>query len=165
MGLRVLNGRVVKVREWLTLGVPFPVLYRVYGQLVTSIMPGISGNRRGTGRKVFILEDQVDTSQKIRCHFQDIDRDLGTFKARESVVVVGRGMGDGMMQVFSVESFKPEEVLIHLARMENFAVRGLRLGMREDRTLFQSKKLRKSSSSLQSKITSAPKWILIKVPG
>ena len=62
MGLRVLNGRVVKVREWLTLGVPFPVLYRVYGQLVTSITPGISGNKRGTGRKVFILEDQVDTS-------------------------------------------------------------------------------------------------------
>jgi hypothetical protein len=131
MGLRVLNGRVVKVREWLTLGVPFPVVYRVYGQLVTAIMPGSSGNKRGTGRKVFILEDQVDSSQKIRCHFQDIDRDLGTFKARESVVVVGRGMGDGMMQVFSVESFKPEEVLPHLARMENFAVRGLRLGMRE----------------------------------
>ena len=83
------------------------------------------------GRKVFILEAQEDSSQKICCHFQEIDRDLGTFKTRESVVVVGRGMGDGMMQVFSVESFKPEEVLPHLARMENFAVRGLRLGMRE----------------------------------
>ena len=49
------------------------------------------------GRKVFILDAQEDSSQKICCHFQEIDRDLGTFKTRESVVVVGRGMGDGMM--------------------------------------------------------------------
>ena len=58
LGLRVLNGRVVKVREWLTQGVPFHVVYRLYGQLVTAIMPGISSNKREKGRKVFILEDQ-----------------------------------------------------------------------------------------------------------
>ena len=50
------------------------------------------------------MEAQVDSSQKICCHFQEINQDLGTFKTRESVVVVGRGMGDGMMQVFGVES-------------------------------------------------------------
>ena len=129
LGLRVFNGRVMKVREWLTLGMSFPVVYRVYGQLVTAIMPGISGSKKGTGRKVFILEDQADNKQKIRCSYQEIDRDLGSFKAEESVVVVGRGMGDGMMQVFSVETFNQEEVLPHMPRMENFAVRGLRLGM------------------------------------
>ena len=123
------NGRVMKVREWLTLGMSFPVVYRVYGQLVNAIMPGISGSKKGTGRKVFILEDQADNKQKIRCSFQEIDRDLCSFKAKESVVVVGRGVGDGMMQVFSVEKFNHEEVLPHMPRLENFAVRGLRLAM------------------------------------
>ena len=47
------------------------------------------------GRKVFILEAQEYSSQKICCHFQEIDRDLGTFKTRESVVVVGRDGGRG----------------------------------------------------------------------
>ena len=64
---RTSNPQVVKVRKWLTLGVPFPVVYRVNDQLVTAIMPAISGNKKGMGRKVFILEDQVDSSQKIRC--------------------------------------------------------------------------------------------------
>ena len=77
------------------------------------------------------MEDKVDSGQKIRCFYQEIDRDLGTFNVKESVVVVGRGMGEGMMQVFSVESFKSDDVLPHLPRMENFAVRGVKLGMRE----------------------------------
>ena len=42
----MLKGRVVKVREWLTVCVPFPVVYRVYGQLVTDIMPVISQQAR-----------------------------------------------------------------------------------------------------------------------
>ena len=42
----------------------------VYRQLMTDIMPVISINKREMGRKVYILEDQVDSSQKIRCHFQ-----------------------------------------------------------------------------------------------
>ena len=117
------------MREWLSLGLPFPVVYRVYGQLVTAIIPGNSGTKKGAEKKVFILEDKVDSGQKIRCFFQEIDRDLGTFMAKESVVVVGRGIGEGMMQVFSVERFKPEEVLPHLPRMENFAMRGVKLGM------------------------------------
>jgi hypothetical protein len=41
MGLRVVN-----FRDWLTLDVPFLLVYRVYGQLVTAIMPAISGNKR-----------------------------------------------------------------------------------------------------------------------
>ena len=48
---------------------PFPVVYMLYGQLVNAIMPVISGKKREMGRKVIILEDQVDSSQKICCHF------------------------------------------------------------------------------------------------
>ena len=128
-GLRVFTGRVMKVREWMTLGMPFPVVYRMYGKLIKVILPGISSSKKVTGRKIFILEDHQDPSQKIRCLFQEIDRDVGTFKAEESVVVMGRGKGDGTMQVFSVDRSK-EEDLLHMARMENFAVRGIRLGMK-----------------------------------
>ena len=32
-GLRVLTGRVGRVREWLGLGIPGPVIYRVHGSL------------------------------------------------------------------------------------------------------------------------------------
>ena len=129
-GLRVFTGRVMKVREWMTLGMYFPVVYRMYGQLVKDILPGNSSTKKVTGRKMFILEDYQDSSQKIRCHFQEIDRDVGTFKAMESVVVMGRGKGDGTMQVFSVDRFDKEVDLFHMVRMENFAVRGIRLGMK-----------------------------------
>ena len=131
LSLRVLNGRVMKVREWMSMGLPFPVVYRVYGQLVKGISPGNLGNKKKTDKRVFIVEDKVNSGQKIRCYFQEIDRELGTFRANESVVVVGRGSGEGMMQVFSVETFQPDEILPHLPRMENFAVRGLKLGLSE----------------------------------
>ena len=98
-------------------------------KLVTDIISGISASKKGTGRKVFIVEDLADNKQKIRCGFQEIDGDLCSFKAKESVVVVGRGVGDGMMQVFSVEKFNQEEVLPHMPRLENLVVRVLRLGM------------------------------------
>jgi len=128
--LRVLTGRVNKVREWMSMGLSFPVVYRVYGQLMMGINPSKSGNKKNTEKIFFNVEDK-DSGQKICCFFQEIDRDLGTFKAKESVVVVGRGNMDGMMQVFSVETFQPDDVLPHLPRMENFAVRGLKLGLRE----------------------------------
>ena len=50
----MLKGRVVKVREWLTVCVPFPVVYRVYGQLVTDIMPVISQQARDGEEDVYI---------------------------------------------------------------------------------------------------------------
>ena len=62
-------------------------------------------------------------------YFQEIDRELGIFNAKDNVVVVGRGMGEGMMQVFSVKCFKPDEVMPHLPRMENFSVRGVKSGL------------------------------------
>ena len=47
----MVNGRVVKVREWLTLCVPFPVMYRMYRQLVTAIMTVVSGNKQEMGEE------------------------------------------------------------------------------------------------------------------
>jgi len=125
--LRVFTGRVLRVREWLSSSLPFPVLYRVYGRLVTAIVPNSLDTKKGTTKKVLIIEDLGDSRQKIRCCFQEVDRELGTFHAKENLVVVGRGLGDGLMQVFSVESFKSDEVLPHLPRMENFAARGIKM--------------------------------------
>ena len=70
--------------------------------------------KKQTAKKVFILEDYHDSSQKIRCHFQEIDRDLGFVSAKETVVVTGRMTHDGSLQVFNIENFNPEEVFVLL---------------------------------------------------
>ena len=110
----MVNGRVVKVREWLTFCVPFPVMYRMYRQLVTAIMPVVSGNKLEMGEEGVYIGGPggQQPEDPMQLPAEDWPRP-GHFKARESVVVVGRGMGDGMM------------------RTENFAVRVLRLGMRK----------------------------------
>ena len=130
-GLRVMSGRAAKVKEWQMLDISFPVVYRAYGRLMANILPANSVGKKVTPKRGFILEDHWDSTQKIRCQFQEIDRELGSFSVRDSVVVAGRWTTDGSFQVFSMDIVNPDNVLPYLARMENFASRGLRLGLRE----------------------------------
>ena len=136
LSLRVLSGRVSKVKEWIMLGISFPVLFRIFGALVNeTVFDPSYAQKKQTAKKVFILEDYHDSNQKIRCHFQEIDRDLGSVSAKQTVVVTGRMTHDGSLQVFNIENFNPEEVFVFLSRIENFSVRGIRLGLKEAHSL------------------------------
>ena len=125
--LRVLTGRVGKVRDWMGLVLPCPVLYRVHGVLGAEVAGSL--NSKETSRtKVFELCDE--DGQKIVCRYMEIDRDIGSLKSGEPVVVVGRGLPDGSLQAVSVESCVP--VASHLlSRLENFAVKGVRLVLKQ----------------------------------
>ena len=59
----------------------------------------------------------------------EIDRKLGNIGVGgDRVVVMGRGRADGSLQVFSLEKCDRDQDC-YLARLENFAVRGIRQGL------------------------------------
>ena len=123
-GLRILSGRVGKVKEWMALGLPCSILYRVYGSLSSEVQP-LPGLKTVTKSKKFELSSE--DGQKIVCDFQEVDRELGVMvPVGESVVVTGRARGEGVLQVLSVEGGGLEGQH-SLSRLENFGVRGIRL--------------------------------------
>ena len=105
-----------------------PVIYRVHGRLIN--IRTETGSRGQTKKKTLVIEDIVDTSQKVQCVFQEIDRNLDAVKVGEFVVAAGRLRGskeECSLQVFSVDVFDLEQVQPYLARMENFALRAMKL--------------------------------------
>lgn len=92
-GLRVLTGRVGKVREWLGLGLPCPVLYRLHG----SLAPGLKA--AGDKGDVKLFEVCGEDGQRVRCRFQEIDRKMAAVQPGAALVVVGRPGRDGSLQV------------------------------------------------------------------
>ena len=75
-----------------------------------------------------MLVDISDPAQKLRCTFYEIDRKLGSVSGGSRVVAVGRGRQDGSLLCVSLEQADSQQDS-HLPRMENFAVRGIRLGL------------------------------------
>ena len=125
--LRMLSCRVSRARDWIqTMSSSRPVLLRVYGRV--SSVDHQPGNKKLTGRKTLVLEDLRDVSQGVGCYFQEIDRKLMTIKEGDSVVVTGRIDSNSSvhLQIFTAESFVPEQVEPFLSRLENFAIRSLR---------------------------------------
>ena len=130
--LRVFSSGVSRAKEWLHLkkasAAPPPVMFRVYGQLAS--LTAVPGAKDRTARKVLVLADLHDTSQTIRCVFQEIDRGIGSgTKVGDKVVVAGVPRGrseDADLQIFCADTFVVEEVEPFLARMENFAIRSMK---------------------------------------
>ena len=118
----------LKVKEWIAMNLPFPCLYSVHG-LVLSNAHGSDQVSSKVPKKSFILMDFSDNAQKLRCTFVEIDRKLGNIGVGgDRVVVMGRGRADGSLQVFSLEKCDRDQDC-YLARLENFAVRGIRQGL------------------------------------
>ncbi len=118
----------LKVKEWIAMNLPFPCLYSVHG-LVLSNAHGSDQVSSKVAKKAFILMDFSDNAQKLRCTFVEIDRKLGNIGVGgDRVIVMGRGRPDGSLQVFSVEKCDRDQDC-YLARLENFAVRGIRQGL------------------------------------
>ena len=130
--LRVFSSGVSRAKEWLHLkkasAAPPPVMFRVYGQLAS--LSAVPGAKDRTARKVLVLADLHDTSQTIRCVFQEIDRGIGSgTKVGDKVVVAGVSRGrseEADLQIFCADTFAVEEVEPYLARMENFAIRSMK---------------------------------------
>jgi len=126
-GLRVLSGRVGKVKEWAGLALPCPVLFRVHGTLATEVESAV-GTKSNSKSKQFELAGE--DGQQLHCTFMEIDREVANVKKGQRVVVTGRAKQDGSMQVVTVEG-ETSEAHHCLARLENFAVRGVRLVLRQ----------------------------------
>jgi len=124
-GLRVLTGRVGKVKEWASQPLTSPVLFKVHGILDTEI-----GGAAELSSKSKQFELTGEDGQHLSCTFLETDREVPIVRKGERVVVMGRVNEDGSLQVVSIE----EEVGVDsncLAKLENFAVRGIRLAMRQ----------------------------------
>ena len=91
----MLTGRVAKVREWMDVGLPCPVLYRVHGTLATEVEADTPA--RGAS-KTCRFEVCGEDGQRIKCVFVEIDRDMAAVRRGERVVVVGRAVA-GAIQV------------------------------------------------------------------
>jgi len=126
-GLRVLSGRVGKVKEWAALALPCPVLFRVHGTLATEVEI-VGGTKSSSKLKQFELAGE--DGQQLHCTFMEIDREVANVKKGQRVVVTGRAKQDGSLQVVTVEEERSEAHHC-LARLENFAVRGVRLVLRQ----------------------------------
>jgi len=108
--LRTLTGRVKRVKEWISYGLSFPVLFVVHGRLlaaVQSIGTGRAGRSRVVTRKTFVLVDLEDSAQKIRCVFYEIDRRLELLDSGARVKVTGKCHEDGSILAFSVDTVDP----------------------------------------------------------
>ena len=134
--LRVFSGGVAKVKNWTqsldnlesASGTLAPVMFRVYGILI-SITPGASRSSKMISARTLVISDVRDSSQRLRCVFHEIDRNLDPLKIGACVSVTGKRItnrDDLEMQIFSVETFTKQEVEPYLARMENFADRALK---------------------------------------
>ena len=75
-----------------------------------------------------ILMDIDDNAQKLRCTFNEIDRELGNIHGGARVVAVGTRRLDGSLLCVSLEIGDGNQDC-HLPRMENFAIRGIRQGL------------------------------------
>jgi len=126
-GLRILSGRVGKVKEWAALALPCPVLFRVHGALATELEV-VGGAKSNSKLKQFVLAGE--DGQQLHCNFMEIDREVANVKKGQRVVVTGRAKQDGSLQVVTVEEERSEAHHC-LARLENFAVRGVRLVLRQ----------------------------------
>jgi len=125
--LRVLSGRVGKVKEWAALALPCPVLFRVHGTLATEVEV-VGALKSNSKSKLFDLAGE--DGQQLHCTFMEIDREVANVKKGQRVVVTGRAKLDGSLQVLTVEE-ETSEAHHCLARLENFAVRGVRLVLRQ----------------------------------
>jgi len=127
--MRVFSCRVSKLKEWSnSSSSTTPVIYRVHGRLVN--IRTETGSKRQTKKKTLTIEDIVDSSQKVNCFFQEIDRQLDPVKVGEFVVATGRLIGskeECSLQIFSLDVFALDQVQPYLARMENFALRAMKL--------------------------------------
>ena len=126
---KVFSCRVSKLKEWTNLSlVKAPVIYRIHGRLVNFVT---ETNPKGQSKKkTLIIEDIVDSSQKMRCFFQEIDRELESAKVGDFVVAAGRLHGSKehcSFQVLSLDVFQLDKVQPYLARMENFALRAMKM--------------------------------------
>ena len=117
-GLRVFSCRVGVARELMVQRAEFPVMWRMYGSLV-------SITSRTTGSKELILTDLHGSNVSIHCFFQEVDRRLGEFRPGESVVVTGVVRAGDVVQAVEVETFDPDTVLPYISRLEYFARRAL----------------------------------------
>ena len=75
-----------------------------------------------------MLVDIDDNAQKLRCTFNEIDRELGNIDGGERVVAVGTGRPDGSLLCVNLE-IGDNSQNCSLQRMENFAIRGIRQGL------------------------------------
>ena len=91
----MLTGRVAKVREWMEVGLPCPVLYRVHATLATEVEADPAA--RGAS-KTCRFEVCGEDGQRLKCVFVEIDREMAAVRRGERVVVVGRAVG-GTIQV------------------------------------------------------------------
>ena len=117
-GLRVFSCRVGVARELMVQRAEFPVMWRMYGSLV-SISP------RTPGSKELILTDLPGSNVSIHCFFQEVDRRLGEFRAGDSLVVTGVVRFGDSVQAVEVETFDPDTILPYISRLEHFARRAL----------------------------------------
>ena len=117
-GLRVFSCRVGVARELMVQRAEFPVMWRMYGSLV-------SLTSRTNGSKELILTDLHGSNVSIHCFFQEVDRRLGEFRPGESVVVTGVVRAGDVVQAVEVETFDPDTVLPYISRLEYFARRAL----------------------------------------
>ena len=104
---RVFSCRVSKMKEWSNLSlVKAPVVYRIHGRFLNFVT---ETNPKGQSKKkTLIIEDIVDSSQKMQCFFQEIDRELESAKVGDFVVAVGRLLGSKehcSFQVLSLDVF------------------------------------------------------------
>jgi len=127
-GLRVLTGRVGKVKEWAGLALPCPVLFKVHGTLGTEIESSGGAAKLSSRSKNFELTGE--DGQHLSCTFLEIDREVPNVRKGERVVIMGKAKKDGSLQVVTIEEEKGDASTC-LARLENFAVRGIRLAMRQ----------------------------------
>ena len=127
LGLRVLTGRVGKVKEWMSLELPFSCVYVIHGRLLSKVNTGTEYSNQ-VHRRSFVLMDIDDNAQKLRCTFNEIDRELGNIHGGARVVAVGTRKPDGSLLCLSLDIVDCSQDC-HLPRMENFAIRGIRQGL------------------------------------
>merc|ERR1719319_1364434 len=102
-------------------------MYIVHGKLLSKVKTGTEHSNQ-VHRRSFVLMDIDDNAQKLRCTFNEVDRELGNIHGGARVVAVGTGRSDGSLLCVSLEMGDSSQDC-HLPRMENFAIRGIRQGL------------------------------------
>ena len=95
--IRLKVVKIRQVKEWAGLALPCPVLFKVHGTLGTEIESSGGAAKLSSRSKNFELTGE--DGQHLSCTFLEIDREVPNVRKGERVVIMGKAMKDGSLQV------------------------------------------------------------------